>query len=461
MTNRGTTIRPGAGMMRIVGASSIGTMLEYYDFFVYVALTGTLTKLFLPAGDPVVATLLAAATFGVSYLARPLGTVVFSPMADRIGRKRTFVVTLAVMGVATVAIGCLPTYAAAGSFAPVALLLLRIVQGVGLGGEYGSAVVYVTEHAPHGRRGRYTSVLQGTASVGLLVALVLVSLLKVGLDAPAFLSWGWRVPFLLSAPIVLVATLIRVRMSETPVFAELRNTGRLSTSPLRDTVRTWKSWKAILLATFGAQGGTSVTLYTSIIYMLYFLQTVLKVDETRTNLCLAIAILIAAPCYPLFGALSDRIGRSRVMLLGILLWMLAAYPAFAGIRVAAGASSWTAVTAIITVLAILTAMVMAPLPAFITEQFAPQSRTTGFGFAQQLGNILFGGFLPLISLSLVSVTGNQLAGVGYSIASLLPCLVVTLFWGTASERAGTAAATRPTGSAVPSASSESVGGALP
>ncbi|AKS31487.1 MFS transporter [Mycolicibacterium goodii] len=422
------------GIRRILSTSSIGAMLEYYDFFVYVALTGTLTELFLPAEDKTVAMLLGAATFGVSYLARPLGTVIFSPMADRIGRKKTFVVTLAVMGVATVAIGCLPTYAAIGAWAPAMLLFLRIVQGVGLGGEYGSAVVYVTEHAPAERRGRYTSVLQSTATVGLLFALVLVSLLKVLLSDEAFTSWGWRVPFLVSAPIVLVAILIRLRMRETPVFTALKHSGQLSKSPLLDTVRSWQSWKSILLGTFGAQGGTSVTLYTSIIYMLYFLQHVLKVDQTHTNLCLAVAIVIAAPCYPLFGAWSDRIGRSRVMLTGIVLWMLAAYPAFAGIRTAVEASSWVTVSALIAVLAVLTAMVMAPLPAFITEQFPPQSRTTGFGFAQQLGNILFGGFLPLISLSLVDATGNQLAGVGYSIVSLVPCLAVTLLWGLRSER---------------------------
>lgn len=422
------------GIMRILSTSSIGAMLEYYDFFVYVALTGTLTELFLPAGDRTVAMLLGAATFGVSYLARPLGTVIFSPMSDRIGRKKTFVVTLALMGVATVAIGCLPTYAAIGVWAPAMLLFLRIVQGVGLGGEYGSAVVYVTEHAPAERRGRYTSVLQSTATVGLLFALVLVSLLKVLLSDEAFTSWGWRVPFLVSAPIVLVATLIRLRMQETPVFTALQDSGQLSKTPLLDTVRTWSSWKSILLGTFGAQGGTSVTLYTSIIYMLYFLQHVLEVDQTHTNLCLAVAIVIAAPCYPMFGAWSDRVGRSRVMLTGIVLWMLAAYPAFAGIRTAVGSSSWVTVSALISVLAVLTAMVMAPLPAFITEQFPPQSRTTGFGFAQQLGNILFGGFLPLISLSLVDATGNQLAGVGYSIVSLVPCLAVTLFWGLRSER---------------------------
>ncbi|MGV9800067.1 MFS transporter [Mycobacterium sp. NPDC003449] len=425
---------PKSRMLRILSTSSAGAMLEYYDFFVYVALTGTLTELFLPSQDALVATLLAAATFGVSYLARPLGTVIFSPMADRIGRKRTFVVTLAVMGVATVAIGCLPTYAAIGAWAPAMLLFLRIVQGVGLGGEYGSAVVYVTEHAPAGKRGRYTSVLQSTATIGLLIALVLVSLLKVVLPPDAFLSWGWRIPFLVSAPIVVVATVIRLRMRETPVFTQLQRSGQLSKSPLIDTIRTWDSWKSILLATFGAQGGTSVTLYTSIIYMHYFLQDVLDVDETHTNLCLAVAILIAAPCYPLFGSVSDRIGRSRVMLAGIVLWMVAVYPAFVGIRAAAQSSSWTAVSALIAVLAVLTAMVMAPLPAFITEQFPPQNRTTGFGFAQQLGNILFGGFLPLISLSLVNLTGNQLAGVAYSVVSLMPCLAVTLFWGLRSER---------------------------
>ncbi|MDV3127298.1 MHS family MFS transporter [Mycobacterium sp. 21AC1] len=419
---------------RILVTSSTGAMLEYYDFFVYAALTGTLTELFLPAQDKAVATLLAAATFGVSYLARPLGTVIFSPMADRIGRKKTFVVTLALMGVATVSIGCLPTYAAIGVWAPAMLLFLRVVQGVGLGGEYGSAVVYVTEHAPAERRGRYTSVLQGTATVGLLIALVLVSLLKATLTADAFMSWGWRVPFLISAPIVMVATLIRLRMRETPVFTALQVSGQVSKSPLLDTVRTWKSWKSILLATFGAQGATSVTLYTSIVYMLYFLQTVLKVDQSHTNMCLAVAIIVAAPCYPLFGALSDRIGRSRVMLAGIVLWMVAVYPAFSAIRGAVQSSSWAAVTAVIAVLAVLTAMVMAPLPAFITEQFPPQTRTTGFGFAQQLGNILFGGFLPLISLSLVDFTGNQLAGVGYSVASLVPCLAVTLCWGLRSER---------------------------
>ena len=423
-----------AGILRILAISSAGAMLEYYDFFVYVALTGTLTQLFLPTQDEVVATLLAAATFGVSYLARPLGTVIFSPMSDRIGRKKTFVVTLVVMGVATVAIGCLPSYAAIGVWAPALLLFLRIVQGVGLGGEYGSAVVYVTEYSPARRRGRYTSVLQSTATVGLLLALVLVSLLKVTLPTDAFTSWGWRVPFLVSAPIVFIGTLMRMRMRETPAFTELRQSGQLSTSPLLETISTWASWKSILLAAFGAQGGTSVTLYTSIIYMHYYMQNVLAVDETHTNLCLAVGILIATPCYPLFGALSDRIGRSLVMLTGIVLWMIVAYPAFAAIRVTVQTQSWPAVSAIIAVLAILTAMVMAPLPAFITEQFPPQNRTTGFGFAQQLGNILFGGFLPLISLSLVNLTGNQLAGVGYSITSLVPCLAVTLFWGLRSER---------------------------
>ena len=333
------------------------------------------------------------------------------------------------MGAATCAIGCLPTYASAGIAAPIALLSLRIIQGIALGGEYGSAVVYVIEHAPPGRKGAYTSMLQSTASLGLLLALGIVAVLKATLDPAAFVSWGWRVPFVISAPIVLVATWIRLGMSETAVFLDMQRKGELSSSPLADTVTSGRSWKAILLAIFGAQGGTSVSLYTSIVYMLYFLQNVLKVEPGTANLCLAGAILVAAPTYPLFGRLSDRIGRARVMLMGIMMWLLAAYPVFAGIRVYVHSASWFMVSSLITILAVLTAMIMAPLPAFIAECFPPQSRTTGFGLSQQIGNVLFGGFLPLISLALVERTGNQLAGVAYSIASLLPCLAVTWVWG--------------------------------
>ncbi|MBU9319852.1 MFS transporter [Burkholderia gladioli] len=428
------------GMFRIIASSSIGTMLEYYDFFIYVALTSTLTELFLPATDRLVMSLTGVATFGIAYVARPLGTLIFSPMSDRIGRKKTFVITLVIMGIGTVGIGCLPTYAAIGAAAPAALLSLRIVQGVALGGEYGSAVVYVMEHAGAGRKGMATSVLQSTATIGLLLALLIVCTLRFALDAEDFRAWGWRVPFLVSAPIVVIATWIRLGMSETPTFMALKHAGRLSASPLQDTLGSKTSWKAIFVAMFGPQGGTSVSLYTSIVYMLYFLENVLKVEQTRASLCLGVAILIAAPMYPVFGRLSDAIGRAKVILVGIALWIVAAYPCFAGIRAAVSAGEWGAVIALISVLAILTAMIMAPLPAFIAESFPPQSRTTGFGLSQQLGNILFGGFLPLISLFFVHLTGNQLAGVVYSMLAMAPCLVVTAFWGLGQEAAGRRAA---------------------
>ena len=435
--------RGQVGLLRIIVSSSLGTMLEYYDFFVYVALTSTFGSLFFPARDPAVTALLAAATFGIAYLARPVGTCIFGPMADRIGRKKTFVVTLLLMGAATVAMGCLPTYEAIGIAAPAMLLALRIIQGIGLGGEYGSAVVYVMEHVPSRHRAAYTSVLQSTATIGLLVALAIVSALRLSLDAADFTQWGWRVPFLLSAPIVVVATFVRLRMTETPAFLHMERLGQLSPSPLLDTLRSREAWRSILLGVFGAQGATSVSLYTSIVYMLYFLQGVLHVAPMIANGCVAVAVLVAAPCYPLFGILADRIGRALVMLVGIVLWMLAAYPVFSGIQLGAGAAAWVTVTVLITVLAMLTAMIMAPLPAFVAERFAGQNRTTGFGLAQQLGNILFGGFLPLISLALVNWTGNQLAGVCYSIVSLVPCLVVTAVWGLRQDQATAATPAAP------------------
>lgn len=432
-TNSGSTA-PKPHLLQLIASSSVGTMLEYYDFFVYVALTSTLTQLFLPRTDALVASLLGVATFGIAYLARPLGTLIFNPMADRVGRKKAFIITLVLMGAATVGIGCLPTYSSIGKLAPLALLLLRILQGVALGGEYGSAVVYLLEHSPDDRKGGYTSILQGTATIGLLMALLLVTGLKLWLPATIFLSWGWRVPFLISAPVVLIATWIRLGMTETPVFLAMKREGRVSQSPLADTLGSRAGWKSILLGIFGAQGATSVSLYTSIVYMLYFLESVLKVNALTANLCLAAAIAVATPFYYVFGRLSDRMGRSRVMFLGIALWMLAAYPAFSGIRSAVPAGSWISVASLIAVLAVLTAMIMAPLPTFVAECFPPQSRATGFGLAQQLGNAVFGGFLPLISLSLVHWTGNDLAGLGYSISSLVPCLIVTYVWGMRNER---------------------------
>ncbi|WP_201192602.1 MFS transporter [Pseudomonas fluorescens] len=421
-------------MLRVVSTASFGTMLEYYDFLVFVALSSTLKALFIPEFDPFVSSILTAGTFGVAYLARPLGTLIFSPMSDRIGRKRAFVITLVLMGASTVLMGCLPTYQSAGVSAPVCLLLLRIVQGIALGGEYGSAAVYVIEHAPPERRGLFASFLQGTASLGLLLALLVVSLLDFHLTPADFSDWGWRVPFLISAPIVVVALYIRLGMEETPVFQALKDEGGVSRSPLADTLTSRASWKNLLVAVFGAQGGTSVTLYTSIIYMLYFMQNVLAVPVFAANLCVGIAILIAAPLYPFFGAVSDRYGRAWVMLVGMVLWAVMAYPCFAQIVIAVKTQSWPSVTACITVLAALTAMVMAPLPAFISDSFPPQSRTTGFGLSQQIGNILFGGFLPMISLALVNWSGNPLAGIVYSVISLLPCIGVAAIWGVRFDR---------------------------
>lgn len=419
--------------LKLIGTASAGTLLEYYDFFVYVSLTSVLTRLFLPDTDPTVAALLAVATFGVSYCARPIGTLIFNPLADRRGRKKMLVVTLILMGGSTVALGCLPTYEHVGVIAPAALLLLRVIQGVALGGEYGPAVVFVVEHAPANRRGLFTSFLQGTAAAGLLLSLLVVLGLQHSLSASQFETWGWRIPFLLSAPIVAIALVSRTRVRESPVFERMRDANETSSRPLRETLGSMANWRGILLGMFGAQGGTSVSLYTSIVFMLVFLDQVVKVPALTGSACVAAAIVVSLPCYPLFGRVSDSIGRARVMLIGTVAWLILAYPCFKGIKEYAQDRAWVATTLLIAVLAVLTAMIMAPLPSFIAERFPPQQRTTGFGLAQQLGNLLFGGFLPLISLSLVEATGNDLAGVLYSIGSLLPCAIVTAVWGLRSE----------------------------
>ena len=424
---------PNVPAVKLLATAGAGTLLEYYDFFVYVSLTSTLTRLFLPHTNAAAAALAGVATFGVSYLVRPVGTLIFNPLADRVGRKKVFVITLSIMGASTVALGCLPTYAAIGTAAPILLLLLRVVQGIALGGEYGPAVVFVMEHAPARRRGYLTSYLQSTAAAGLLLSLTVVLGLNAALNDDSFDTWGWRIPFLISAPFVLIALVSRRNMHESPVFQAMQRSNTVDKRPLRTALGTRQSLKNIAFGAFGAQGGTSVTLYTSIVYMLSFLETVLKVNADTAAACVAIASALSLPFYPLAGRLSDRVGRSKVMLGGSLAWMAAAYPCFHGITTYAGEHRWVGVTALIWVLASLTGVVMAPLPAFISERFGARDRTTGFGLAQQLGNVLFGGFLPLISLSLVKSTGQHLAGVAYSVASLVPCVIVMALWGLRSE----------------------------
>ncbi len=319
----------------VVFASSLGTVFEWYDFYIYGTLAAFFGKLFFPPGNETAGFLSSLALFGVGFSVRPFGALVFGRIGDLIGRKYTFLVTIVVMGLATALVGVLPTYASIGFWAPVILVVLRLAQGLALGGEYGGAATYVAEHAPAGKRGLFTSWIQLTATLGFFLSLAVIYLTRHAMSAESFGAWGWRVPFLVSVLLLAISIYIRLKLEESPVFAEMKAQGKTSKAPLTESFARWGNAKLVLMALFGATAGQGVVWYTGQFYALYFLTTTLKLDYESTYLLIGAALLLGAPLLILFGWLSDRIGRKFIMLTGCLLAVLTYQPIFHGLTLAA------------------------------------------------------------------------------------------------------------------------------
>ncbi len=316
---------------KVIVASSLGTLFEWYDFFLYGALAAITSRHFFSAVNDTAAFIFALLTFSVGFAARPFGALVFGRLGDRSGRKRTFLITILAMGLSTVLVGCLPSYASIGIAAPILLIGLRLLQGLALGGEYGGAAIYVAEHAPPGRRGYYTSWIQTMAALGLLLSLGVIAAVRALLGETAFADWGWRIPFLLSAALLGVSVWVRLSLDESPIFQKMKDEGRLSKSPLREAYGQWRYLKRAFAALFGIIAGQATLWYASQFYSLYFLTQTLKVDGLTANLLLGIAVALAAPLNLLFGALSDRIGRKPLIVGGCALAALLYFPIFQGL----------------------------------------------------------------------------------------------------------------------------------
>jgi MFS family permease len=312
----------------VITASALGTVFEWYDFFLYGILAALLGKLFFPADNPTAATLASLAAFGAGFGVRPLGALLFGWFGDRVGRKYTFLVTITLMGGATAAIGLLPTYESAGLWAPALLVGLRLLQGLALGGEYGGAAIYVAEHAPRHKRGQYTSWIQVSVVGGFLLCLVMVLSCRAALTPEQFEAWGWRVPFLASLLMLAISLYIRLKLKESPVFQAMKASGTTSRNPFKDSLTYPGNLGRVLVALFGVAAGLTVIYYTSQFGTLYFLQGTARVGETEALLYMAVGAGLAAPLYVGFGALSDRWGRKKILLTGYALSLVLIFPLF-------------------------------------------------------------------------------------------------------------------------------------
>ena len=451
-----------AKIWQVIAASAVGTMIEWYDFYIFGSLASIISPLFYPPGNDTLALIAYLSTFAVGFVVRPFGALFFGRIGDLVGRKYAFLVTLLIMGGATALIGILPTYATIGLAAPAILLLIRILQGLALGGEYGGAAVYVAEHVPDGRRGFYTSFIQITATLGLFLSLAVILIVQNLMPEAAFREWGWRVPFLISIALVAVSLYIRLKMKESPIFEHIKGTGQTSAQPLKEAFARWENLKRVLVSLFGATAGQGVVWYTGQFYALFYLQTILNVNVTSAAYIVAAALLLGMPLFVVFGALSDRIGRKRIMMAGCLLAALSYIPIYQAMQAAAGSNVVTTVSRrsevtgavslspqtmvdgvlqpaaevlpyagigalfvdpiawklilLIFIQLVFVTMVYGPIAAYLVEAFPAKIRYTALSLPYHIGNGVFGGLLPVIGLAVVANTGNIYAGLYYPIA---------------------------------------------
>src|SRR5262245_7004182 len=341
MSAEATAIRAGGGAIafpapealskdhrKVIFASSLGTVFEWYDFYLYGSLAAIISRQFFSGVNDTAAFIFALMAFAAGFAVRPFGALVFGRLGDLVGRKYTFLITILLMGASTFVVGLLPSYAAIGIAAPVVLIVLRLLQGLALGGEYGGAATYVAEHAPPGKRGLYTSWIQTTATLGLFLSLLVILGVRTAVGEEAFADWGWRVPFLLSIVLLGVSVWIRLSLNESPVFQKMKAEGKRSKAPISESFGQWKNLKLVILALLGLTAGQAVVWYTGQFYALFFLTQTLKVDGTTANILIAASLAIGTPFFIVFGALSDRIGRKVIILGGCLLAAATYFPLF-------------------------------------------------------------------------------------------------------------------------------------
>ncbi|HEX6037260.1 MFS transporter [Longimicrobium sp.] len=395
-----------ATIWKVILASAVGTMIEWYDFYIFGSLATLIAGHFFPQGNTTLALLQTLATFAAGFAARPFGALFFGRIGDLVGRKYAFLVTLLIMGGATFVIGLLPGYATIGVFAPLILLLLRLVQGLALGGEYGGAATYVAEHVPDNRRGFYTAFIQTTATLGLFLSLLVILAVRSAMDTETWEAWGWRIPFLLSAVLVLVSLVIRVRLKESPLFTRMKASGKTSTRPVAESFGSAGRWQTMLIVLWGAAAGQAVVWYTGQFYALTWLENVGKVEFVDVRTIIAVALALATPFFIVFGALSDRIGRKKVMMAGNLLAAIFTIPVFKlmwGFTPAGGTYNAVGLTACVFVLVLFVTIVYGPIAAFLVESFPARVRYTSVSLPYHVGNGYFGGFLPVIATAMVTM----------------------------------------------------------
>ena len=465
------------GIWKVITASSVGTLIEWYDFYIFGSLSTIIAQKFFPSGNPTTALLSTLATFAAGFIVRPFGAIFFGRLGDIIGRKYTFLLTLVLMGGATFLIGCVPSYASIGGWAPFLVLMLRLLQGLALGGEYGGAATYVAEHAPANRRGFYTSWIQTTATLGLFLSLgVILSIRRlVGVDE--FTNGnGWRYPFLLSIVLVIVSIIIRLKMQESPMFTKLKQEGKTSANPLKESFGKKENFKMVLLALFGVTMGQGVIWYTSQFYAQNFILTKCNIDYEQGNSIILIAIVFATPLFILFGHLSDKVGRKNIMLAGMLLGVLLYRPIFNELyqisntskkefvsqqnissanqssvviktfkdgttekittKIIAGKltdkkeivlaekSKWTMIL-LVFIMVLFVTMVYGPVAAFLVELFPTRIRYTSMSLPYHIGNGVFGGLVPFIATLITTLPGtNALSGLWYPIGVALLCFII-------------------------------------
>lgn len=459
----------------IIGASSVGTLIEWYDFYIFGSLATVLSTKFFPTDNPTAAFLNTLATFAAGFVVRPFGALFFGKIGDVIGRKYTFMVTLMLMGGATFGIGLIPSYQSIGALAPILVLILRLLQGLALGGEYGGAATYVAEHSPENRRGFYTSWIQTTATLGLIISLSVIMLTRSLLSAEDFDLYGWRIPFLISIIMVIGSIIVRKNMAESPLFEAAKASGNVAKNPLKESFGNKLNLKFVLLALFGATMGQGLVWYTGQFYAQTFLLKICHLEETQTNLILVIGLLAGTPLFVLFGALSDKIGRKGIMLAGMALALFLYRPIFAKmydlvdtkqkVEVAGSisydhgntvrtftdgsvetisdngskihispAGQWQMIGLIFCLISFVS-MAYGPIAAFLVELFPIKIRYTSMSFPYHIGNGIFGGLMPAIATFLVTTANNDvsiskpyLEGLNYPIAMISVCLIIGLVY---------------------------------